>query len=86
LPCKSFVIKKLPKKYTFIDTYIKSKNIVPGSNKYHKDYTWCQLEKNIRPKGKFLDQKKITITDKIFVDDKKYKRPGPEKYDFVKGL
>lgn len=86
MPCKSFVIKKLPKKYTFIDTYLKSKNIVPPPNKYHAEKNWCQLEKNVRPKGKFLDQKKITITDKIFVDDKKYKRPGPDKYDFVKGL
>ena len=59
---------------------------MPPPNKYHAEKNWCQLEKNVRPKGKFLDQKKITITDKIFVDDKKYKRPGPDKYNLVKGL
>lgn len=29
---------------------------------------------------------KNTITDKIFIDYKKYKTPGPNKYDFVKGI
>lgn len=38
----------------------------------------------MRQKGVFFNEKKVTIFEKQFVDEKKQAKPGPDKYNQYK--
>jgi hypothetical protein len=62
-------------KYSFIDQIVKTKNKDLGNSpvKYQKIETWCAPGENgaNRPNGSFLKSPRITISDRIFHDEKR---------------
>ena len=60
LPIKTTsVIKEKPPKEFWIDEFItKRTKKLPSPDKYIKTNNWCEMEKGIRPKGKFMLQPK----------------------------
>ena len=54
-------------------------------NLYVKQKEWCsKLEDGTcRPKGMFMKEERITATNRIFAEQKKFPIPGPNKYDKV---
>lgn len=78
----SFMSKAKMKSY--IDDNNKAKSIVPSPAAYNKIVSWCKatngpLEDHLM--GKFLKEPRVTSTEAIYVNGKKYNTPAPSKYN-----
>ena len=64
LPIKNIItINSKQKKRSSIEEFATSKASIPGPNKYLKQWVWTKKDhNNSRPKGKFLMEKKISMT------------------------